>query len=212
MDYSVVIPCAGMGKRMGLGYNKLLMKMENQTLIEKTVKIFMQDPKCKQIILVISTHDEQDMNELFKKYPQIEMTYGGKERQDSVYQGLLKVKEDYVLVHDGARPYLKQEFIDRLLTCLNEEEACLLMVKAKDTMKIVEDGYVKETIPRQNVMHAQTPQAFRTQTILKAHQYAIEHHLEGTDDSSLVEMMGIKVKVVEGDFANIKITTMEDLR
>ena len=71
MDYSVVIPCAGMGKRMGLGYNKLLMKMENQTLIEKTVKIFMQDPKCKQIILVISTHDEQDMNELFKKYSEI---------------------------------------------------------------------------------------------------------------------------------------------
>lgn len=212
MKYSVVIPCAGMGKRMGLGYNKLLYTHQGQTVIEKTVNIFKQDDKCSQIIIVISKDDEDSMNEMFKNVHKVELTFGGKERQDSVYQGILKVKEDYVLIHDGARPFLKQKSIDDLLECLNEHSACLLMVKAKDTLKVVENGKVVNTLDRDSIMHAQTPQAFRTDLIKSVHELSQINNILGTDDASLVELLSDEdVYVVEGDYDNIKITTIEDL-
>lgn len=214
MNYSVVIPCAGMGKRMGLGYNKLFYKMEGKkTVIEKTVDIFITDENCVQIVLVISPQDQEEFKNLFAAAKKVEWCLGGKERQDSVYQGLLRVKSDYVMIHDGARPYLTKDCIGRLLTALEQYEACLLMVPAKDTIKIVdEDGFVKETPNRASLMHAQTPQAFKTTVIKDAYSLAEQKHVLGTDDASLVELMTeIKVKVVEGDYSNIKITTPEDL-
>lgn len=212
MNYSVVIPCAGMGKRMGLGYNKLLFKYQGQTIIEKTVDIFKQDKQCQQIILVISKDDEELMNSMFKNTDKVELTYGGKERQDSVYQGILKVTEDYVLIHDGARPFLKQKSIDDLLQCLKEHSACLLMVKAKDTLKVVENGKVVNTLNRDSIMHAQTPQAFKTNLVKSVHELSQSKGILGTDDASLVELLSDEdVYVVEGDYENIKITTIEDL-
>lgn len=214
MKYSVVIPCAGMGKRMGLGYNKLLYKMDGQkTVIEKTVGIFTADESCVQIILVISPQDQKEFIDLFGSTEKVEWCLGGKERQDSVYQGLLRVKSDYVMVHDGARPYLTKDCIDRLLAALERYEACLLMVSAKDTIKIVdEDGFVRETPNRASLMHAQTPQAFKTEIIKEAYSSAKEQQVLGTDDASLVEMLtDVKVRMVEGDYGNIKITTPEDL-
>lgn len=214
MNYSVVIPCAGMGKRIGLGYNKLLYKMDGQkTVIEKTVGIFTADECCVQIILVISPQDQKEFIELFHSTKKVEWCLGGKERQDSVHQGLLRVKSDYVMIHDGARPYLTKDCIDRLLAALERYEACLLMVPAKDTIKIVdEDGFVKETPNRASLMHAQTPQAFKTEIIKEAYSSAKEQQVLGTDDASLVEMLtDVKVKMVEGDYGNIKITTPEDL-
>ncbi len=212
MFYSAVIPCAGMGKRMNLGYNKLLYQLNDKTVIENTIDVFLNDNQCKQIILVISKDDE----EVIAPYlidDRMEITYGGKERQDSVYHGLLKVKEEYVLIHDGARPYLKQEAIDRLLEALKVYNACLLMVNAKDTMKRVKDGLVVETLPREEMMNAQTPQAFKTDLILHVHELAQQEHYLGTDDASLVEYFSREpVKVVEGDYSNIKITTIDDIK
>lgn len=214
MNYSVVIPCAGMGKRMGLGYNKLLYKIDGQeTVIEKTVNVFVQDKRCIEIILVISLQDQQEFEKKFENIEKVKWCLGGKERQDSVYQGILRVNSQYVMIHDGARPFLSKKCIDRLLAALETHEACLLMVPAKDTIKIVnEEGYVKETPNRASLMHAQTPQAFKTKTIIKAYQLAEEKQILGTDDASLVELLtDVKVKVVEGDYKNIKITTPEDL-
>lgn len=212
MNYSVVIPCAGMGKRMGLGYNKLLYVLDHHTVIEHTVDIFEKDIHCKQIILVISKDDEETIKQ-FSFSNKVEMTYGGKERQDSVYQGLLKVKEEYVMVHDGARPYLKQESIDALLKQLETSDACLLMVPVKDTTKRVINGKVVETINRDELMSAQTPQAFKTSVIMDAHHKANQLNYLGTDDTSLVEtMLDVDVDVVMGDYGNIKITTIEDLK
>ncbi len=214
MNYSVVIPCAGMGKRMDLGYNKLLYKMDGQkTVIEKTVGIFTADESCVQIILVISPQDQKEFIDLFGSTEKVEWCLGGKERQDSVYQGLLRVKSDYVMIHDGARPYLTKDCIDRLLAALERYEACLLMVPAKDTIKIVdEDGFVRETPNRASLMHAQTPQAFKTEIIKEAYHLAKKQQILGTDDASLVELLtDVKVKMVEGDYGNIKITTPEDL-
>ncbi|WP_041138009.1 2-C-methyl-D-erythritol 4-phosphate cytidylyltransferase [Beduini massiliensis] len=214
MNYSVVIPCAGMGKRMGLGYNKLFYKMDGQkTVIEKTVEIFIEDDRCVQIILVISPKDQKEFEKLFSSSKKVEWCLGGKERQDSVYQGLLRVKSDDVMIHDGARPYLTKACINRLLLTLEQYTACLLMVPAKDTIKIVdEDGFVKETPNRASLMHAQTPQAFKTAIIKEAYSLAKQQQVLGTDDASLVEMLtNVQVKMVEGDYGNIKITTPEDL-
>ena len=212
MDYSVVMPCAGIGKRMGLGYNKLLFKLNDQTVLENTINIFIQDPKCKQIVLVISKEDEESIQPMIHS-DKIITTYGGKERQDSVYNGLIKVNQDHVLIHDGARPYLKQTSIDALLQKLEECDACLLMVKAKDTMKRVIDGKVIETLNRDEMWNARTPQAFKTSLVVQAHQKAKEENYLGTDDASLVEKYSEQsVYVVEGDYNNIKITTIEDLK
>ena len=212
MYYSVIIPCAGMGKRMGLGYNKLLYPLGDKTVIETTVQVFIQDQRCQQIVLVISPNDEKKMKELFDGMSKIEWTYGGKERQDSVYEGLLKVNQEYVLIHDGARPFISLECIDRLMKTLEEENACLLMVPAKDTMKVIKDGYVVSKPDRSTLWHAQTPQAFKKDVILEVHKKAKEKNMMGTDDASLAEMFNIPVKVVLGDEANIKITTMNDVK
>ena len=110
MNYSVVLPCAGIGKRMGLGYNKLLFQLNDQTVLENTVNIFIQDEQCKQIILVISPEDEQKIQTMIHS-KKIETCYGGKERQDSVYNGLQVVNVENVFVHDGARPFVDEDML-----------------------------------------------------------------------------------------------------
>lgn len=213
MEYSVVIPCAGVGSRMELGYNKMLYQMDNQkTVIENTVAIFMHDEQCKEIILVPNKEDYRMMKTMFSN-DKIKFAKGGATRQESVYHGLLEVTNDYVLIHDGARCYLKQKYINDLLQCLKQYDACLLMVEVKDTIKQMEDGFIKKTIPRNTLMAAQTPQAFKTSLIVKAYRMASEEGMNATDDSSLVEYYELaQVKAVSGDYQNIKITTIEDIK
>ena len=211
--YSVVIPCAGMGKRVGLGYNKIQYVMNNgKMIIENTVLVFEKDSRCQQIILVVKEEEKADFQSMISS-KKVEYALGGKERQDSVRHGLDLVKNDSVLIHDGARPYLELEEIDALLTCLENEQACLLMTPAKDTIKIVKDGYVEKTLERSSLMHAQTPQAFKTDLIKDVHQQAKQCHYLATDDAMLVEVFSdVKVKVVLGKENNLKITTKEDLK
>ena len=152
------------------------------------------------------------MKKMFAHYLKVEFVLGGKERQDSVYNGLQKVKESYVMIHDGARPYISKECIMSLLECLQTHDACLPMVAVKETIKKVENGKVIKTINRNELMIAQTPQAFKLQTIIEAHQEAKKLNIFATDDASLVEQLGKDVYVVNGDYSNIKITTKEDLR
>ena len=142
----------------------------------------------------------------------IVFTIGGKERQDSVYEGLKKVTEDHVLIHDGARPYLSKDVINRILVGLEEHDAILPMVKCKDTIKRVINNKVIETLKREELYQAQTPQSFQTDLIKKAYQKAIETNANVTDDASCVELLGGEVYIVEGDYNNIKITTKEDLK
>ena len=117
------------------------------------------------------------------------------------------------MIHDGARPFLSQDLLDSIKNTLTTEDACLLMVPCKDTIKKVIDGYVETTYDRSTLMAAQTPQAFKTDLILSCTKKAMEENYTGTDDASLVEKYSdVKVKAVEGSYANIKITTIEDLR
>ena len=209
--YSVIILCAGKGTRTGLDYNKMLYEFKGKTVYEMTLDIFLNDDKCEQIVVVTSEEEREEFVKLVSD-ERIVYTHGGKERQDSVYNGLQLVTSKYVLIHDGARPYVKQKQIDDLLECLNEHQACLLMVPCKDTIKKVVDGIVVETLVRSQLMQAQTPQAFHSDVLKDAYQKGIENHYQATDDAQMVEVFsGVEVYAVLGDYENKKITTPEDL-
>lgn len=211
MNYSAIVLCAGKGSRSGLTYNKMLYRFKNKTVYEMTMEIFLNDERCKQIIVVTKEEELDDLKKLISS-KKIDYVFGGKERQDSVYNGLQVVKEDYVLIHDGARPYLKKENIDDILECLNKNDACLLVVPVKDTIKVCIDGNIVKTLPREQLVQAQTPQAFKTELIKRCYQKGKDKNYIATDDASLVEYFeNIEVKAVLGSYSNIKITTPDDL-
>lgn len=211
MNYSAIVLCAGKGSRSGLSYNKMLYRFKDKTVYEMTMEIFLNDDRCKQIVVVTKEDEISDLKKLISS-SKIDYTFGGKERQDSVYNGLQIVNQEYVLIHDGARPYLKKENIDDLLLCLNNNDACLLWVPVKDTIKMCKDGNVIETLPRETLMQAQTPQAFKTSIIKDCYKLGKINNFVATDDASLVEHFKVApVKVVIGSYENIKITTPDDL-
>lgn len=211
MDYSTIILCAGKGSRSGLNYNKMLYRFQDKTVYEMTMELFLNDKRCKQIIVVTKKDEINDLKKLIMSN-KIEYIFGGQERQDSVYNGLQVVNQNYVLIHDGARPYLKIENVNDLLSCLKSNDACLLSVPVKDTIKVCKDGKVLETLPRTMLMQAQTPQAFKTSLIKECYQLGKDNNVMATDDTSLVEKFkNIEIKTVMGSYDNIKITTPEDL-
>ena len=211
MNYSAIVLCAGKGSRSGLTYNKMLYRFKNKTVYEMSMEIFLNDERCKQIVVVTKEEELDDLKKLISS-KKIDYVFGGKERQDSVYNGLQVVKEDYVLIHDGARPYLKKENIDDIMECLNKNDACLLVVPVKDTIKVCIDGNIVKTLPREQLVQAQTPQAFKTELIKRCYQKGKDKNYIATDDASLVEYFeNIKVKAVLGSYSNIKITTPDDL-
>src|SRR5690606_5947261 len=137
---------------------------------------------------------------------------GGRERQESVYEGLKRIKEEcIVLVHDGARPFVRIEHIQKLVQVTSEKSAAILAVPVKDTIKRAKDGIVQETFDRSELWSIQTPQAFKLSLLKEAYEKAEMDGFTGTDDASLVERIGHHVEIVEGDYNNIKITTKEDL-
>ena len=211
MKYSLILLCAGSGKRTGLHYNKIFYKINGQTVYEMNISHFIDDQRCQQIIVVTKKEEIDDLKALLSN-EKIEYVFGGKERQDSVYEGLQHVREKYVFIHDGARPYVSKQSIDDLVMCLQNYHAGLLMVPCKDTIKEVTDGFVVKTLKRESLMQAQTPQVFYTDLIKKAYQQAKDEGFMATDDSQLFEKyIDEPIKVVTGDYSNIKITTQEDL-
>lgn len=216
MQYKVIIPAAGSGSRMGAGFNKLFLKIKNSPIIELTIKIFGEDKRCDEIILPIKEAEKNLFESLnlpsFIKQ-KITFVQGGSERQESVYNGLVSIKdtESLVLVHDGARPFVTNDVIERILVKMSEQQAVICAVPMKDTIKKVIDHKVVETIDRSTLWGVQTPQAFTYKCLIQAHQKAIQSGFLGTDDASLVEWNGHMVSVVNGDYNNIKVTTKEDL-
>jgi 2-C-methyl-D-erythritol 4-phosphate cytidylyltransferase len=215
MLYQVVIPAAGQGKRMKAGINKQLIELHHQPVIVHTLKVFEQDDWCQGIVVVINETEREQFHELLEHFQikkVISMVSGGAERQHSVYNGLKAVKDsDIVLIHDGARPFITIEKIHELVKEAKEHGAAVLAVPMKDTVKRVSNGFVDETVERSSLWAVQTPQAFRVSLVLEAHERANEEGYIGTDDASLVERIGRKVKIIEGDYRNIKLTTPDDL-
>lgn len=213
MEYSAVIVAAGSGSRVGLGYNKMLFKLKNgNTILEETMHIFEKDRRCKEIVVVASKQDKEAFSKLCKE-DHILLVEGGATRQESVWNGLQKVHYPYVMIHDGARPWLPMDCIDRIVETLESARACLLMVPVKDTIKVVENGVVKHTPQRSTLWQAQTPQAFSTQDIVNAYKEANRLGVQATDDAQIMELCGnADVIVVEGSYENQKVTTIEDLK
>lgn len=215
---TAIILAAGQGKRMNAASNKQYLILKEKPIIAHTIDAFEKCALIDEIILVVHENEQEfcQKNILEKyKYTKIKgLVKGGKERQESVYNGLKEIGEEtnIVLIHDGARPLITKQVIQRCIHGAIEHGAVSAGVPIKETIKIMgEDRFVSYTPKREDVWVTQTPQAFQRDIIQKAHEFAIDQGLEGTDDAMLVEHMGLKIKMVEGDYENIKITTPEDL-
>jgi len=216
--YSVVVLAAGSGSRMGLGYNKIFYSLAGKPVIVHTLQKFKADLACREIVVV--TNDSDAMHELLRdnlfidagKAQTLKIVSGGAERQDSVYQGLLAVTSEAVLVHDGARPFVDLGMVQNLLNAVATGDAAIVGVPVKDTIKRVASGKVLETLKREELYAVQTPQAAPVKLLREAHEQAQLDGFLGTDEASLIEKYtDAVVRMVEGSYRNIKLTTPEDL-
>ncbi|WP_054705022.1 2-C-methyl-D-erythritol 4-phosphate cytidylyltransferase [Bacillus sp. JCM 19041] len=215
MDYKAIVLAAGQGKRMNAGFNKQLIKLNGTPLIIHSLRLFEADDECSEIILVVSANEREDMNKLVEDYKLKKvrkLVIGGVERQDSVYAGLSAINDKgIVLIHDGARPFVKRAVIQGLVDEAEKAGGAIAAVPVKDTIKRTAGGFIEKTVERADLWAAQTPQGFQYDLILEAHRDAKAHGYTGTDDASLVERIGKPVSIVESDYLNLKLTTEEDL-
>ena len=213
----VVIVAAGTGSRMKKDINKQFIKLKNKEIVAHTVDKFYNSENIDDIVVVIREDEEEYFNKNIKEkygFTDIKVAHGGNERQDSVFNGIKMLKKecDVVLIHDGARPFVTDDIIKRSINKANEHNAIVVGVKVKDTIKVVSDnGNIVDTPNRSYLWAVQTPQVFKYDIITKAYEDAYNNNYYGTDDAMLVERIGYNVKMIEGSYNNIKITTQEDL-
>lgn len=218
MAVIVLIPAAGMGRRMGAATNKQYLALGDRPVLAHTLAIFDSHPLIDQI-LVISPEAEIDFcrSEVVERFAFRKVQgiiAGGAERQESVANGLAAanpVEDDLVLVHDGVRPFFPAALIPEVVATARKVGGCVVGVPVKDTVKRVADGRISATLERRQLWLAQTPQAFPAAVLLRAHAQAAQDGFRGTDDASLVERLGLPVVMLPGSERNIKITTPEDL-
>lgn len=230
-----IVPAAGFGRRFGSGINKPFRSLCGKPLVIWSLETLEAVINVKDIIPVLKTEDVEYGKKIFKEYgiSKVKMIApGGNERQDSVYNGLklIEDKNCIVLIHDGARPLIEKDLIEKAikeLVILTSEaqggrfkrgngrskrcDGVIFGVPLKDTIKKAENGMVTETLKRDTLWAIQTPQIFPYKTIFSAYEKAREEGFYSTDDAALVERYGGKLKVVIGSYKNIKITTPEDI-
>ncbi len=209
-----ILLLAGNSTRYGENRNKNFELVNNKTVLSYSLDIFNNSQYITDIILVARQIDIDTVNSILveEKYQKpIKIVIGGSSRQESVYNALRETDSDIVLIHDGARPCLKSRFIKELIDCMKEYKGATVGVKAKDTIKIVnENNEVVETTERKNTWLIQTPQCFDKKVLLEMHnKYKNNENI--TDDCMLLEIDKYKVKIIEGDYSNIKITTKDDI-
>lgn len=215
---SAVIVAAGRGTRMNMEMNKQYIEVCGKPVLAWTLQVFEDTVVIDEIILVVNEQElvycKQQIVEKYKLKKVRTLVAGGKERQDSVYSGLMEVDPscDIVLVHDGARPFVTRKILEESIDAAREFGASCVAVPVKDTIKIEDSNqFVNETLDRSILWAIQTPQTFQFDLLFKAHNKAMEEGFKGTDDSVLVERMGVRTKLTMGSYNNIKITTKEDL-
>ncbi len=216
MNTSVVIVCAGNSTRMG-GVNKILLPLGERLVIGVTMLAFEHCESVKEIIIVarecdISAIEAEAESAGITKLK--ECTVGGDTRQQSVINGIRCISQDteLVAIHDGARPLVRSEYIEKAVKDALVFGGATLGVPVKDTIKVVDDGLITDTPPRSSLYITQTPQIFRKKLYFEGIDFALEHNLDFTDDCQLVEAIGGKVYMTTGDYTNIKITTPEDIK
>lgn len=214
----VIIPAAGVGKRMGSNTPKQYLNLNNQTVIEHTLDVFDKHESISEIVVAISEGDEYWSSLNINLSKALHVAKGGKERCDSVLNGLkfLESKaadDDWILVHDAARPCLRHEDLSLLLDTLEEHAVGgILAVPVKDTMKrSTGENIIKETVERKNLWHALTPQMFRFSILKSSIEEALNNNEVITDEASAIELTGNQPMLVEGHADNLKITRPEDL-
>ena len=214
---TAVIVAAGKGKRMGTDISKQFLPLCGKEILTHTVEKFENTENIRDIVLVTGQDSLQDVQAMAQEYEWqkiISVVAGGKERQDSVWNGLQAVSEDteIVLIHDGVRPFVTEEILNRSIETALEMGSCVAGVPAKDTIKVCNSENIAiDTPDRSTLWQIQTPQTFRKELIIKAYGQVKAAGFIGTDDASLAEFSGYPVKVIMGSYRNIKITTKEDL-
>ena len=214
----VIIPAAGTGKRMGGSVSKQFLEVAGIPIIIRTLEHFQSSPDIDNIILASDKENRKPLNNLIKLHNLTKVSSvveGGAERQDSVWNCLQEIEKydaDLILIHDAVRPFISQKLIHAVLIAAKEDGAAIAAVRPKDTIKQSSvAGYAQNTLSREQLWIAQTPQTFQFQIIKRAFEMARIEGYYGTDDANLVERIGMRIRIINGSYDNIKITTPEDI-
>lgn len=208
MMFDCILLMAGTGKRSKLSFNKIKYKINDKPLFQYSLDVFLNVAECDKIILVVNEQEYDEYKSL--KSDRVDVVVGGERRCDSVYQGILKSSKDYVLIHDAARPNIKEKDVLDVYNSLLLHKASCLGVKVKDTIKEVKDGFAQNTLDRNNLMQIATPQGVDRLLLLEGLK---NKEINYYDDVSVLEInYGIKPKIIDGGYNNIKVTTPEDIK
>ncbi|MEH2339266.1 2-C-methyl-D-erythritol 4-phosphate cytidylyltransferase [Nostoc sp.] len=212
----LLIPAAGIGKRMGSNRNKLLLKLRSQPIIAWTLLAAEAASTINWIGIISQPADWSDFKTIIadlKLTKPVQLIQGGSTRQESVYNGLqsLPVAAEQVLIHDGARCLVTSDLFNSCAEAIRHCPGLIAGVPVKDTIKIVEQGIIQETPDRRQLWAAQTPQGFDVKLLKQCHAEGVRQGWEVTDDAALFERCGIEVRIVEGEETNLKVTTRQDL-
>lgn len=222
MKATVLVPAAGMGRRMGTSIIKQYLDLAGRPILAHTLELFQKHPDIEGIYPILPEDEISYCQSHFVERYGLDkvrrIVAGGAERQDSVFNALRSLEDDgavndetIVLIHDGVRPLFDAALIPGVIDTVRRHGACVVGVPVKDTIKEVTGGSISGTPQRQRLWQAQTPQAFRFGLILRAYESAERDGFLGTDDASLVERLGEPVMMLEGNYRNLKVTTPEDL-
>lgn len=214
----VIVPAAGSARRMGAAVPKQYLSLAGRTVIEWSLAPFLERPQIAGVVVVLAEQDERWKQTDLARHAKIMTATGGAERMDSVLAGLTALQkraatDDWVLVHDAARPCLQGDDVDRLMDELRDDAVGgLLAAPVVDTLKRADDvGRIAQTVPREQLWRALTPQMFRRDVLLRALQGAVASGRAVTDEAQAVEALGMRPRLIAGDADNIKITLPEDV-
>jgi 2-C-methyl-D-erythritol 4-phosphate cytidylyltransferase len=218
MKTVAIIPAGGSGKRMNEKLSKQYLLLDGIPVLVHTLKKFQESRKIDEIFLIVPGDDIIFVREnIVQKYgisKVIRILAGGVERQDSVRNGIraLEKEHDIIVIHDAVRPFITEELLLSVIRETSLVQAVTVGVPVKDTVKSVDGNrWITETLNRNNLWLTQTPQAFKRDVIIRAHEDADKDKYYSTDDASLVERTGVAVKMIHGSYDNIKITTKDDI-
>ncbi|MCZ6776546.1 MAG: 2-C-methyl-D-erythritol 4-phosphate cytidylyltransferase [Ignavibacteria bacterium] len=217
ISVGVIIAAGGRGTRMGVSTPKQFFLLKGKSIIQRSVEVFEHHSLVHEIVIVAPMKYMDRVRRIVRRnglHKVSRIVSGGKERQDSVWKGLNSFRErpTIVLVHDAVRPLVIKAVVSEVIRLSALHKAAVAGVRVKDTIKVEQTrGYCSKTLDRAKLWAVQTPQGFHFDLLLRAHQSARKVGIRGTDDASLVERINIPVRIVDGGYRNIKITTQEDL-
>ena len=217
MRVAAIVPAAGKGKRLKSNIDKPYIKVCGKPIAAYTLLTLSKNKNIKEIIVAVNKDKiNKFKKEIINKFKlkKVSLVIGGKERKDSVSNALKVVSKDidYILIHDCVRPFITNNLIESSLRKTKKFGASVVAIPVKYTLKYVRKDYIQDTPDRRKFWEAQTPQVFRKDLIEKAYEKTKKKSIDITDDSMLVEKLGIRPKVVLGSYGNIKITTSEDIK